>query len=139
MQESRARGQLVCSDTKSDARAEREELLKYAGSLYSEWTPQLEALLQYVYRNLCKSEQLSKDVVDDVRLACSADSSMNEVMYEFERRNIQFDTMEQAQSTIRLIIDVKNHTSGRIGGTRLRSWTLSQAFLPLMASRPYRS
>lgn len=111
----------------------KSELLKYADQLYFEMTPQLKALRDYILRELCNDDQMVEYIIDDIQLACSMEAPMNEIMYELERRDIVFDTMQQAETFVKLLIDVYNHTRlwknaghtpaelGRISGSHTHS------------------
>jgi uncharacterized protein YecA (UPF0149 family) len=88
----------------------REELLKYADDSYFEVTQQLTALKNYLAKELCSDAEMLEYLIDDIQLACSLESSLQEIVYEFEKRNIQFHNKEQAQKVMALIADVYNHT-----------------------------
>lgn len=88
----------------------KNELLKYADDSYFEMTPQLKALSNYLAKDLVRDPELLEYLIDDIQLACTAESTLQEIVYEFERRDIQFHNKEQAQSVMTLIADVYNHT-----------------------------
>ncbi len=89
---------------------EQEELLRYADETYFEMTPQLSALQQYVLRELCKDQETVEYLIDDLQLACAKGSSIQDLIYEFESRKINFKNPLQAQQTIQLLTEVYNHT-----------------------------
>lgn len=88
----------------------KNEFLKYADDQYFEMTPQLTALKKYVSEHLCKDKEMVEYLIDDIQLACSMEAPLQEIIYEFERRDIIFDTMQQAETVISLITDIHNHT-----------------------------
>ncbi|CAH0120150.1 hypothetical protein PAE9249_02663 [Paenibacillus sp. CECT 9249] len=88
----------------------KSEFLKYADDQYFEMTPQLTALKKYVSEHLCKDQQMVEYLIDDVQLACSMEAPLQDIIYEFERRDIIFDTMKQAEKVVSLITDIHNHT-----------------------------
>ncbi|MCR8636214.1 YecA family protein [Paenibacillus radicis (ex Xue et al. 2023)] len=89
---------------------DKREFLKYAESDYFEKTPQLASLHKYISQHLCKDKWLAESLVEDIQLMCSMEEPIDAIVDEFERRNIRFNTMEQLQAIIPLIIDVYNHT-----------------------------
>ncbi|WP_223066923.1 SEC-C metal-binding domain-containing protein [Paenibacillus caui] len=89
---------------------DQDTLLKYKDDSYFEITPQLKALRNYVLQNMCPDTEIVDNLVDDVQLACSMEASLQEIIYEFERRQIHFDSMDQAQKVTSLIVDVYNNT-----------------------------
>jgi uncharacterized protein YchJ len=101
---------LLGSENKPYYIPDKEEFLKYADDFYYEWTPQLESLKSNLIRIFHKDAKLIEDLVDDIQLACSMEASIDEVMYEFERRKLQIHTRAQLESIVKLIIDVKNNT-----------------------------
>ncbi|GGH12055.1 YecA family protein [Paenibacillus segetis] len=88
----------------------KNELLQYADDSYFEITKQLVTLRNYLSKDLCRDPELLDYLIDDIQLACSTESSLQEIVYEFERREIQFHNKEQAQNVMSLIADVYNHT-----------------------------
>ena len=88
----------------------KNEFLKYSDDLYFEMTPQLIELKKFVLKDMCKDEEIVDSLIDDIQLACSMESSMDEIKYEFERRNINFKSMSQLKNLISLIIEVNNNT-----------------------------
>lgn len=89
---------------------EREELLRYADETYFEMTSQLSALQDYVLKELCKDQETVDYLIDDVQLACAKGSSIQDLIYEFESRKINFKTPLQAQQTIQLLTEIYNNT-----------------------------
>ncbi|MGG0824952.1 SEC-C metal-binding domain-containing protein [Paenibacillus turicensis] len=85
-------------------------LLQYADDMYFEMTPQLKALDKYLSVELCTDSEMREYLIDDIQLACSNESTLQEIVYEFERRDIQFHNKDQAEQIIALIADVYNHT-----------------------------
>ncbi len=88
---------------------DKEKFLAFADTDYIEMTPQLIQLQTYIAEHLCKDATMTEYLVDDIQLACSMEAPIDEIMYEFERRNIQINK-RQLQEIIPLIINVKNHT-----------------------------
>jgi uncharacterized protein YecA (UPF0149 family) len=84
--------------------------LKYADDLYYDWTLQLESLKSYLLGSFPKHASLVEDLVDDIQLVCSMDESIDEVIYELERRGLEFNTEAQFDRFIKLVIEVKNNT-----------------------------
>lgn len=85
-------------------------LLQYADDMYFEMTPQLKALDKYLAAELCTDAEMREYLIDDIQLACSNESTLQEIVYEFERREIKFHNKDQAEHVIALIADVYNNT-----------------------------
>ena len=88
---------------------DKEKFLAFADMDYFEKTPQLMQLQTYIAKHLCKDATMIEYLVDDIQLVCSMEAPIDEIMYEFELRNIQMNK-RQLQEMIPLIINVKNHT-----------------------------
>ena len=84
----------------------REDILKYSDDTYIEMTPQLEKLKAFIINNMNVSEEIAAEVADDIDLVCSMECSLQDIVYEFERRRIFFESMEQFDSVAPLIDDV---------------------------------
>ncbi|MGI2296019.1 YecA family protein [Paenibacillus sp. GXUN7292] len=89
---------------------EAKELLKYADSGYYEVTSQLQTLYDYVGAYLCKDKDFLEMLIDDIQLACSMESSMSDIMDEFVRRDIVFESAEQVHLVSSIINEVYNNT-----------------------------
>ncbi|MBD3921355.1 SEC-C domain-containing protein [Paenibacillus sp. PR3] len=89
---------------------DKERFLKYADNLYYDWTLQLESLKSYLLKSFPKHASMVEDLVDDIQLVCSMDEPLDEVIYELERRELEFNTEAQFERFIKLVIDVKNNT-----------------------------
>ncbi|MEF2967708.1 SEC-C metal-binding domain-containing protein [Paenibacillus sp. M1] len=88
---------------------DKDELLKYADDGYFEFTPQLAALKNYVLEHLCDDVNLVDGLVDDIQLGCSMGAPLEELLDEFEKREILIEAA-QAKQVIGLLFDVSNHT-----------------------------
>lgn len=97
-------------DSKAFYVPEKEELLRYADQSYFEMTPQLAELQAFVLNNMCKDKELVEYLIDDVQLACTNKSSMQDLINEFENRKISFKTPVHAQRVISLLAEVYNNT-----------------------------
>lgn len=102
----------------------KEQLLLYKDDDYFEMTPQLAALQKYIRSHLCRDAEMVSDLIDDIQLACSMESSLQDIIAEFERRDIEFADMGQVQIIVSLITDVINNT--RIWANR--GYTPSEMF-----------
>ncbi|AZS13942.1 YecA family protein [Paenibacillus lutimineralis] len=89
---------------------EKDELLKYSNGLYYEMNPQLTALRSYIIKELRPDPEFVDDLIDDIQLACSMEAPIQEIMHEFERRDIEFVSMEQVQMVVYLVTEAYNHT-----------------------------
>lgn len=89
---------------------EAQELLKYADQDYFEMTPQLTALREFVTKEFHLDAESAEYLVDDIQLGCSMEASLQDLLYEFERRDLSFSSQNQAQQAVALIGDVYDHT-----------------------------
>ncbi|MDR0271245.1 SEC-C domain-containing protein [Paenibacillus sp.] len=97
-------------DSKSFYVPDKEELLRYADMGYFEMTPQLDELQAFVLNNMCSDKELVEYLIDDIQLACTIKSSMQDLINEFEKRKIAFKTPVHAQQIISLLAEVYNNT-----------------------------
>jgi|GEM_PF-617401 len=88
----------------------KEELLKKAEDLYFELTPQLNALRDYIISNMCKDEETVDSLIEDIELLCFMEQPFNEVIYEFKRNGILFESTRQLNTLMSLLADVYNNT-----------------------------
>ncbi|MDU4695387.1 MAG: SEC-C metal-binding domain-containing protein [Paenibacillus sp.] len=89
---------------------DQQELFKYADHDYFEITPQLAALREYVTKDFRLDQESAEYLVDDIQLGCSMEASLEDLLYEFERRDLDFTSQQQAKQTVALITDVYDHT-----------------------------
>lgn len=89
---------------------DQQELFKYADHDYFEITPQLTALREFVTKEFRLDPESAEYLVDDLQLVCSMEASLEDLLYEFERRDLDFTSQKQAQQTVALITDVYDHT-----------------------------
>jgi hypothetical protein len=88
-----------------------EELLKHEDDMYYEKTPAFAQLLQFVQKERLASGKTAFDLVDDIQLlSMDMGASLQEVMGEFERRNIVFKNNEQVGRLLPLLTDLTNNT-----------------------------
>ena len=92
----------------------KEELLKKADDLYFEMTPQITALRDYVLSNMCKNEEIVDSLIEDIELLCFTEEPLYEVIYEFKRNGLLFESTKQLNILMPLLADVYNNT---------RTWT----------------
>ncbi|MNW43291.1 hypothetical protein D3C74_204870 [compost metagenome] len=89
---------------------DQQELFKYADHDYFEITPQLTALREFITKEFRLDPESAEYLVDDIQLSCSMEASLQDLLYEFERRDLDFTSQQQAQQTVALITDVYDHT-----------------------------
>jgi hypothetical protein len=95
--------------------------LKFEDDLYYEMTPQLQKLKDFILKNMkygkvyANDEQAESDnqnvndLIDDIELVCSLEEPFQDILNEFERHNILFDSPSQLNEITPLIIDVYNN------------------------------
>lgn len=95
---------------------EQEILMNYTDGGYFEMTPQLMALKAYVQDRMACDEVTAEDLVDDIQLVCTMEEPLEELLYEFERRDIMFKDKRQGKEVLGLLKDIQKTT---------RLWRLS--------------
>lgn len=88
---------------------QRDELLKYSDWDYYEMTPQLDALKARLSELIPDPEKLM-DVLDEIHEMCAAEVRLQEIFDRLDAAGVVFDSMEQANVILQLIIDVHNNT-----------------------------
>lgn len=89
---------------------DRAELLNYADDGYFKMTPQLTALRSYIMTHMWVDQEMVDDLIDDIQLGCSMESPLQDLISEFQRRELTFKNTQQAEQIISLLVDVSNHT-----------------------------
>jgi len=89
---------------------EKEELLKKAEDLYFELTPQLYILRDYIVSNMCKDEETVDSLIEGIEMLCFTEQPFHEVIYEFKRNGILFESTRQLNELMPIIVDVYNNT-----------------------------
>ena len=90
-----------------------EELLRHADDMYYEVTPAFTQLLQFVQKERLAFGQAASELIDDIQLVCmdmGLGSNMDDVMAEFERRDIMFKDDKQVRALMPLMMDLANST-----------------------------
>lgn len=90
---------------------EREELLRYSDDCYQERPPAFARLQLYIQKQLFLDLVQAEEICEDILFDLSGhDYSIEFLLFEFERREIQFSDASQQRETVRLILDLANHT-----------------------------
>ena len=91
---------------------DKSQFLNYADDTYFEVTPQLNALKEYIEKNIIndEDEDVVGDLIDDIQLVCSMEEPIQSVLDEFNRRDINFKSMQQVKDLMPLVTDVYNNT-----------------------------
>ncbi len=87
----------------------RDEILFWAQSGF-QMTPQFCALLDYMVQKMGIDEDTATILVEDIGIFAEMELPIQEVIYEFEKRDIYFAHRGQLEAIIPLIVDVYNHT-----------------------------
>lgn len=89
----------------------KKELLKYKDSNYFEKTLHFRNFLKFVRKEFVKDPMLARELCEDIVLAITMErGSLDGVFFEFERRQIQFESEEQVQKMVDLVIKLANNT-----------------------------
>ncbi len=117
---------------------DRKNLLKYADSSYFEMTPQLRTLKDFITNNMSANEEFAGYLVDDIQMICSMDYSLQDIVYEFERRKIYFESMDQFNLIVPLIEDVYRNvrTWSNLGHTYEEIYKITGKQAPKLFSEP---
>ena len=117
---------------------DKNDISKYADDSYFEMTPQLMVLKDYIINNMCSNEELIGYLVDDIELLCSMEEPIQNIIYEFERRNIFFKNMDQLNYIMPLIADVHNNvrTWSNRGHTYTEIYKITGRFIPKRFHEP---
>jgi len=85
---------------------EKKELLNYADTLYCEKTPQLKALEKVICKEMDIDPEEARELGEEIQMLCCMEYSMQDIIFEFERRRIFFKSMEQYGRMAKAIEDV---------------------------------
>src|SRR5690625_2371469 len=89
---------------------DKKELLKYKDQYYFEKPKEYRALLRYVERHFFKNNRYYAQMLcEDIHLECSMDFKLNDIFYQFERRDIVFESEDQVGKVIDLVMDLANN------------------------------
>ena len=97
------------ADNMSHYIPKKKDILKYSDENYFEMTPQLQKLKSFIIKNMGVNEDIAAYTVDDIQLACLMESPLQDIVYEFEKREIFFKSTEQFDLIAPLIEDVYNN------------------------------
>lgn len=87
----------------------KEIFLQYSDVEFIEETPQLDALRQFLQKNLAESPDWIDDLLEDIVDMCRYEAEMQEFIDFLEFQDFEF-TEKNLQTYVQLIIDVKNNT-----------------------------
>lgn len=105
----------------------KEELLKYSDEFYIEMTPEHTNLKQYLLRLFNNDEEVAQGLFEDLCLALTDDSlSVDDALFELERRDIEIKDRKQLQEYIGAISLVNDNT---------RKWA-NRGFTPIEMPAP---
>ncbi|ACB86123.1 SEC-C metal-binding domain-containing protein [Natranaerobius thermophilus] len=89
----------------------RKELLKYKNDTYFEVNKEYKALLNYLKKNIFDGDKAAAEgLCEDIQGICQFGFSLNRVFDQFNNRGVEFDSEEQAQEVMQLVIDLSNNT-----------------------------
>jgi uncharacterized protein YecA (UPF0149 family) len=120
----------------------KNEVLKYADWNYYEITPQIIALTNYLIEKFSLDKDEAEDIADEIHELCVAQAKTQEIFDLLEKNSIHFESMEQAQELLNLIMEVHNNTRlwANNGHTPNELFKLEQPFLkPLPSNAPQKA
>lgn len=114
----------------------KNEVLKYADWNYYEITPQIVALTNYLIKKFSLDDDEAEDIADEIHELCVAQAKTQEIFDLLEKNSIHFESMEQAQELLNLIMEVHNNTRlwANNGHTPNELFKLEQPFLKSFSS-----
>ena len=89
---------------------QKEKLLNYSDDLYMEITPEYDALRKAIQQEFKLEKEMTEYICEDIQLHCEMESSMQEMLNEFERRDIKFTDLQQVNRLVALITKLMNNT-----------------------------
>jgi len=88
-----------------------DELLRYADEFYYEPLPAFTKLLRFVRKERLARGEMAAELVEDIQLQCrDMGMTLDNIMFEFDRREIEFKDDSQFLEFMPLLIDLANHT-----------------------------
>ncbi|PTQ85979.1 SEC-C motif-containing protein [Trichococcus patagoniensis] len=88
----------------------KEELLRYTDDRYFEKSAAYRALYRFVKKNLFKGNELrTKDLCEEIHDGFAIDLGMQFVSKALERADVVFDSEQQAQEMMSLVMEMSNH------------------------------
>jgi len=88
----------------------KEKLLNYADDLYLEVTPEYEDLRKAIQEEFKLKKEMTEYICEDIQLHCEMESNLQEILDEFERRDIKFTDLQQVNRLVALITNLMNNT-----------------------------
>jgi hypothetical protein len=88
----------------------KEEFLRYADDAYYEITPQMLALKEFIEKQLHYADDDIYIILLEIHRLCSEEAKMQPIMDVLNKRDICFDTTEQATVFTNLIMELMNNT-----------------------------
>lgn len=87
----------------------KEEFLRYADPDYYEQTPQVEKLEEFILENLTQDRMDAMEIVDEIVFTCMAEARIKDVMGVFDKHGIVFQSKQQVESLMPILMDVWNN------------------------------
>lgn len=88
---------------------EKQELLNYTDEWYFEKSKEYRFLYNYIRKNLLDDEDIVEEICEEIHGMLHVNAPMNLVMDIFNRYKISFDSEDQLQELVELIIDFSNN------------------------------
>lgn len=119
----------------------KDELLRYKSGHYFEVNNEFKALLRYTTSNFFDGDvKEAEEFCTEIRDMCHAQSSMGQLMDEFNRWDLVFDSEKQVNEVAQLVVDVMNSTRlwENNGHTPNELMSQEKPFLKSLPSKSYR-
>ena len=116
----------------------REELLEKEADLDFKMMPQLMALREHIIHNICKDEKIVDKLIENIELLCFFKQPFEDVIYEFKRNNILFESKKHIKDLTPFLADVYNNTRtwDHRGYTAIELNRLFKEDIPLIIDLP---
>lgn len=90
---------------------EQKELMKHANEFYFEETKEYINLKNYLATNFFNGDLFSAEMLcEDIEGHCKYGFSLEAIMNEFKRRDVTFQSLDQANDAVQLIMELANNT-----------------------------
>ncbi len=89
---------------------DRSELLNYSDPGYYEQTPQNKALKRYIRNFMMRDSMMIELIMGDIAMLAASEAPMQEIIDLFDEYDIVFDSTDQLQQLIPMVIDLYNHS-----------------------------
>lgn len=88
----------------------KSQLLRYKDDFYYERTKEFRNLKAFLEKNLRLDDIKAEELAEDIQFVCQTEFRLEDIFFEFERRGISFDSEDQVQQILNLVMPLSNNT-----------------------------